>query len=158
MLAARAFKSYLQNHLADVNIGPNPDPEVVKDGDGDEEDAEEPPALSPPPADPTTASSFSYDPADPAFLKDSRLGLRDMRDEDAYSILLGLARASQKEKQWKTHLITASKHSSEILNTKAFTNNKSTRAQDYAHRDITKWVSFISFIGQPKSPSSEIFA
>jgi hypothetical protein len=157
VLAACAFKSYLRSHHADFNIGPSPHPEGATDGDA-EENAEEPPALSPPPADPTNVSSFEYDPADPAFLKDSHLGLRDMKDEDAYSILLGLARASQKEKRWKTHLIAASKHSSEILNTKAFTNNKSTRAQDHAHRGITKWVSSISCIRQPKSPSTEIFA
>jgi hypothetical protein len=130
-------------HWADVNIGPELLPPGAKDANAEDEEGEEPLAISPP-ADSSSDISFTYDPADPAFLKDTRRGLQEMKDQDAYSILLGLAQVSQRESEWKGHLIIAAKRSADTMNMKVFTNNRSTRAQDYAQRDITKWVTCVS--------------
>jgi hypothetical protein len=115
-----------------------------KDKDQEDEDDDEPTAASPSSQDPVDMVDFEYDPGDPAFLKDTHFGIQDMTDKQAYSVLLGLARVAAKEKEWKTHLILAAKSTGGKVNAQAFSNNRSTRAQDRAHWDATRWVSYVS--------------
>lgn len=111
----------------------------------DQDDDEEPTAITPSSQGPINMRSFDYNRADPAFIKDTTLGLHDMSDNNAYSLLLGHAEATGKDKQWKADLIVAAKNDVDNLNKDAISNNRLTRAQDRAHRNAMTWVSSVSF-------------
>ena len=71
-----------------------------------------------------------------------------MKDKQAYSLLLNLAQAAGKEKEWKTALVIAAKNAVNQLNTQTFSNNRSTHAQDHAYCDATKLVSYFFIYSQ----------
>jgi hypothetical protein len=135
-------------HHTHSNDTPSSNFATGADANSDEQEddgGEEPTATTPLSNGSINMSGFNYNRSDPAFIKDTTLGLQDMSDDNAYSILLGHAEAAGKDKQWKHDLVVAAKNDVDNLHKDAFSNNRSTRAQDRAQRNAMIWVSSVSF-------------